>query len=194
MAQRKGERTARRRSSRLQSKQDDARDDQTIDAESDVEHSRNDNNAQVVPKQSVRQENEPRETQREGTTGQQTNQESKLRALLTTDLLRLARHRSWPKTLCPSEVARTIHLPGPLLAEAKVRSWRDLMPTLRDICVELHNLSDQLAENRADNDGAEDIEILQKGFVLPRPLRVDDIRGPIRVRKRQHSTDEQSGE
>lgn len=76
--------------------------------------------------------------------------------------------RVHPKTLCPSEVARA--LSNSELEEAGVSSWREIMPALRSLCFQLRD------------DG--EIEILQKGHVLPDTQAAGETTGPIRIRKK----------
>ncbi len=75
--------------------------------------------------------------------------------------------RAYPKTLCPSEIARS--LSATELEMLEVSSWRDLMPRLREMAFE--------ARDRGD------IEILQRGEIISRDRGLDDVRGPIRIRK-----------
>jgi len=78
-----------------------------------------------------------------------------------------ARHvaqREYPKTLCPSEVARAF----------APSDWRPLMPRLR-----------QMAFEARDRD---EVEILQGGQVIDADRTIDDVKGPIRIRKRQAQT------
>jgi hypothetical protein len=72
-----------------------------------------------------------------------------------------------PKTLCPSEVARA--LSATELSQAGVSSWRELMPSLRALCFQKHR--------------AGELEILQRGEVLPRTQDMESTKGPIRIRK-----------
>lgn len=82
-------------------------------------------------------------------------------------LKKLLDARQYPKTICPSEVARA--LSSSELEALEVKSWRDLMPTIRE---RVFNMRDRGS-----------VEILQKGNVLPSAQSLDDIVGPIRVRK-----------
>ncbi|KPI40491.1 uncharacterized protein AB675_7511 [Cyphellophora attinorum] len=66
-----------------------------------------------------------------------------------------------------------------------LKSWRDLMPLLRQFCVELHNKPDADSETGRGKENM--IEILQKGEVLPRPILLENIRGPIRARLRRRA-------
>lgn len=86
-------------------------------------------------------------------------------------LEQLLQKRQHPKTLCPSEVARA--LSQEQLKEAGVSSWRDLMPYLR-------NLAFQMRDNG-------EVEILQKGNVLPSDQTLEQTTGPIRIRTTQSS-------
>ena len=75
--------------------------------------------------------------------------------------------RSYPKTLCPSEIARS--LSASELHELEVSEWRNLMPQLRSMAFE--------ARDRGD------IEILQRGQVVDRERVMDNVTGPIRIRR-----------
>lgn len=80
---------------------------------------------------------------------------------------RLLSSRQHPKTICPSEVARAHS--NEELTKAGVSQWRDLMPELRKRAFELRDQGQ--------------IEILQKGVVLPTNQGVQETTGPIRLRK-----------
>lgn len=87
--------------------------------------------------------------------------------LLTSHLIRLLSSREYPKTICPSEVARA-------LAAAELKSigashWRDLMPQVRELLWEMCQQGD--------------VEILQQGEVLSSDGELQDIKGPIRARR-----------
>lgn len=75
--------------------------------------------------------------------------------------------RAHPKTLCPSEIARS--LSNSELQQLGVSSWRDLMPRLRQMAFD--------ARERGD------VEILQRGEVILPEEGPDQVRGPIRIRK-----------
>ncbi len=77
--------------------------------------------------------------------------------------------RNHPKTICPSEVPRS--LTASELEALGVTHWRDLMPKLREI---LYDMSQR-----------EEVEILQRGIVIPKTISLHDIKGPIRARKVQ---------
>lgn len=81
-------------------------------------------------------------------------------------LEQLLQKRQHPKTLCPSEVARALSTGE--LKEAGVSSWRDLMPYLRELAFQMR-----------DNG---QLEILQKGEVLPSDQSLEETTGPIRIR------------
>ena len=74
--------------------------------------------------------------------------------------------RAHPKTLCPSEAARA--LSNTELRDSGAQTWRDLMPMLRILCFQLRD------------DG--EVEILQRGHVIPLSTALEDVSGPIRVR------------
>lgn len=89
--------------------------------------------------------------------------------ILTLHLERLLSARAFPKTICPSEVARA-------LDEAELKAsgadhWRELMPQIRDIAYQMSLTAD--------------VEILQKGEPVRSGIALEDIRGPIRVRRTQ---------
>jgi hypothetical protein len=82
---------------------------------------------------------------------------------------RLLASREFPKTLCPSEVARALSRED--LNVAGVSSWRELMPEIRNMVAEMR--------------GRGEVEALQKDAVLTRELGegLVEVRGPIRVRR-----------
>ncbi|TKA72153.1 hypothetical protein B0A55_08362 [Friedmanniomyces simplex] len=89
----------------------------------------------------------------------------------------LARHladflakRQPPKTFCPSEVARA--LTADELRDLGCSEWRDAMPGIR-----------QLAWEWREREQGGGVEILQKGVVLGREVGVEDVRGPVRLRR-----------
>ena len=75
--------------------------------------------------------------------------------------------RDPPKTFCPSEVARALTLDE--LDALGLESWRDAMPVIREV----------VWTRRA----AGECEVLQKGQVLEADVRLEDVKGPIRVRR-----------
>lgn len=92
-------------------------------------------------------------------------------AIIEHHLDRLLSTRQYPKTICPSEVARAFNTAE--LRDSGTSVWRDLMPDIR-----------QKVWERRDRG---EVEILQKGEVLPEDMALGDIKGPIRARKRQCS-------
>ena len=89
-----------------------------------------------------------------------------------SDILRphidhLLSSRDYPKTICPSEVPRA--LTAAELKACGTSDWRSLMPAVRDI---LWNMREK-----------GEVEILQKGSVLPQSIESGDVKGPIRARK-----------
>lgn len=76
--------------------------------------------------------------------------------------------RAPPKTFCPSEVARA--LTADELAEDEFGGWRDAMESVREVAWRFRD------EGRC--------EILQKGVVVESDVRIDDIKGPIRIRRK----------
>lgn len=87
--------------------------------------------------------------------------------VLEPHLQRLLSAREHPKTLCPSEVARTLSKSE--LNDIGASSWRELMPAIRQLVWDL----------RAKGQ----VEVLQKGEVLSDSVALTEVRGPIRVRK-----------
>lgn len=85
---------------------------------------------------------------------------------------RLLASREWPKTICPSEVARAMS--SKELAEAEVSSWRDLMPQLREDVFKLRDEGQ--------------LEVLQKGQILGHEIDAHNVTGPIRVRRKTNTT------
>lgn len=90
-------------------------------------------------------------------------------AVLRTRLQHLASKRAHPKTLCPSEVARSF-TSSELHDDLDTASWRDLMPQLRTLCFTLRD------------EGT--LEILQRGEVIDGGSGEEDVAGPIRIRIR----------
>lgn len=82
----------------------------------------------------------------------------------TIDLF--ANSREFPKTHCPSEVARA--LPQAFIHQSGGETWRDMMPAVRAVVW--------------DRTLTGELEILQKGEVQ-HVASLDDLTGPIRVRK-----------
>jgi hypothetical protein len=80
---------------------------------------------------------------------------------------RLLDNRDYPKTICPSEVARA--LTREELETLDASTWRDTMDDIRAVVWEFREQGE--------------VEIMQKGEVLTDVERVEDIRGPIRVRR-----------
>ena len=79
---------------------------------------------------------------------------------------RLLSSRAYPKTICPSEIARAV--PSRELEALGLANWRDLMPEIRET---LWNMRER-----------GEVEILQKGVVLDK-TQLQDIKGPIRARR-----------
>lgn len=82
-------------------------------------------------------------------------------------LERLLMHRDYPKTICPSEVARSLTTTE--LRQAGVSSWRDTMPLIRSLVWTMRDRGE--------------VEVLQHGQPLVNDTALEDVRGPIRVRK-----------
>lgn len=88
---------------------------------------------------------------------------------LSTHFTEKLSQRAHPKTLCPSEIARS--LSASELQQLGVQEWRDLMPQLRSMAFE--------ARDRGE------IEILQRGEVVDESRGINDVSGPIRIRRCQ---------
>jgi hypothetical protein len=91
------------------------------------------------------------------------------RAIILMHTNRLVSMRNFPKTICPSEVARAFS-PAELQT-LNASSWRDTMDLIREAVWELRR--------------GGHVEILQKGQVLSNEVGLEDVRGPIRVRATQ---------
>ncbi|KAF2875663.1 hypothetical protein BDV95DRAFT_484770 [Massariosphaeria phaeospora] len=78
---------------------------------------------------------------------------------------RLLGSRDWPKTICPSEIARALSKEELDLLNAS--EWRETMDDIREWVWQRRELGE--------------VEVLQKGQVAA-VARLEDIRGPIRVR------------
>lgn len=76
--------------------------------------------------------------------------------------------REPPKTFCPSEVARRLTA-DELQDLGYGKDWRNAMPEIRRLAFEL----------RAQGE----VEVLQKGEVLADDVGLDDVVGPIRLRR-----------
>ncbi|KAF2994714.1 hypothetical protein E8E13_003345 [Curvularia kusanoi] len=90
------------------------------------------------------------------------------RGILLQHTERLLNSRDFPKTICPSEVARA--LSSTELEALHAHDWRATMDDVRGLVWELRE--------------AGEVEVMQKGQVL-NVGSLADITGPIRVRKVQ---------
>ena len=88
--------------------------------------------------------------------------------ILQRHLDRLLETRAHPKTICPSEVARA--LTSAELEEAGASSWRELMADVRHLVWQMRDRGE--------------IEVLQHGEVLGNDVGLEDVKGPVRVRKK----------
>lgn len=79
---------------------------------------------------------------------------------------RLLSSREYPKTICPSEVPRA--LTGSQLKALGASEWRELMPQVREILWDMRQRGQ--------------VEILQKGSLVPDGIALEDLKGPIRAR------------
>ncbi|KAM0798895.1 hypothetical protein BDR22DRAFT_890729 [Usnea florida] len=93
--------------------------------------------------------------------------ESNRREVLKAHIDYLLSSRDYPKTICPSEVPRA--LTAPELKACGASDWRSLMPAVRDILWDMREQGQ--------------VEILQKGVVVPQGVAPDDVKGPLRARK-----------
>lgn len=81
---------------------------------------------------------------------------------------RLISARDYPKTICPSEIARA--LSASELSALDAPDWRATMDHVRELVWELR--------------GQGEVEVLQKGKVLD-VESLSDVKGPMRVRQAQ---------
>ena len=88
------------------------------------------------------------------------------RQIVLSHLNHLLGKREYPKTICPSEIARA--LSSDELSQLGATTWRDTMPDIRTVVWELRD--------------AGEVEICQRGEVLGVDVGVEDVRGPVRVR------------
>ena len=106
-----------------------------------------------------------------------TNSKADAEEIIKAHLDRLLSSRQYPKTICPSEVARALSSDEREMAH--VSEWRELMPTIREVLWKMRSCGE--------------VEILQKGEPLPEGSELQDVKGPIRARKRlQDSSSSQS--
>ncbi|KUJ15814.1 uncharacterized protein LY89DRAFT_587342 [Mollisia scopiformis] len=94
---------------------------------------------------------------------------STIQNILQSHLDRLLQSREYPKTICPSEVARSLTAND--LREAGMGSWRDTMTEIRRLAAAMRS--------------RREIEVLQRGIVLDGELgdNLETVVGPIRLRK-----------
>jgi hypothetical protein len=90
------------------------------------------------------------------------------RDILSKHINRLLSTREFPKTICPSEVARA--LSSAELEALQAHDWRATMDDVRELVWEMREVGE--------------VEVMQKGQVLDVQSLVD-VKGPIRVRKVQ---------
>jgi hypothetical protein len=93
------------------------------------------------------------------------------KTLILTHAERLLDARQYPKTICPSEIARA--LSAPELQSLGVSEWRAAMDAVRQVVWEKRE--------------AGEVEVMQKGEVVD-VESLEDIRGPIRARKIRRCT------
>lgn len=80
---------------------------------------------------------------------------------------RFLNQRQPPKTFCPSEVARSLTTDE--LRDCGADDWRALMPQIRELAWSMRDSGQ--------------CEVLQKGDVLGSEVALEDVRGPIRLRR-----------
>ncbi|GAB1725602.1 hypothetical protein NU195Hw_Modified_14t1 [Hortaea werneckii] len=96
-----------------------------------------------------------------------------VKTILETKLNDFLAAREPPKTFCPSEVARG--LDRQQLLALGYDTWRDAMPSIRELAWEKRTSGE--------------LEIMQKGEILDdRVKSLDDIKGPIRLRRKAIGT------
>ena len=88
---------------------------------------------------------------------------------LTQHLRLFLAKREPPKTFCPSEVARA--LTAEEMQELGFTDWREAMPAVRELAWEMRWRGE--------------CEVLQRGEVVGGEVRVEEVRGPIRLRRRE---------
>lgn len=87
------------------------------------------------------------------------------RTILSRHADRLLSSRAWPKTICPSEIARALSTEE--LCALDASEWRDTMDDVRQMVWEKRE--------------AGEVEVMQKGVVVD-VESLADLRGPIRLR------------
>jgi hypothetical protein len=97
-----------------------------------------------------------------------TNLDEAQQSIILSHASRLLDARQYPKTICPSEIARAFSAPE--LQCLGAAEWRDTMEAVRQVMWEKRE--------------AGEVEVMQRGEVVD-VERLEDIRGPIRVRKVQ---------
>jgi hypothetical protein len=90
------------------------------------------------------------------------------KSLILSHADRLLDARQFPKTICPSEIARAFSAQE--LQSLGAAEWRDTMDVVRQVMWEKKE--------------AGEVEVMQKGEVID-VESLGDIRGPIRVRRVQ---------
>ena len=87
--------------------------------------------------------------------------------ILEQHLLDFLAKRHPPKTFCPSEVARA--LTAQELQSLGFVEWRETMPAIRELAWEMRERGE--------------LEVTQKGVALGMEVGVEDVVGPIRIRR-----------
>ncbi|KAK5129834.1 hypothetical protein LTR08_002771 [Meristemomyces frigidus] len=88
-------------------------------------------------------------------------------AILDGHLKDFLAKRQPPKTFCPSEVARA--LTAQELQSLGFAEWRSAMPAIRELAWEMRERGE--------------LEVTQKGVALGVDVGVEDVVGPIRIRR-----------
>ncbi|KAF1918956.1 hypothetical protein BDU57DRAFT_440529 [Ampelomyces quisqualis] len=96
----------------------------------------------------------------------QPSLDAKKKGIILSHAERLLDARQFPKTICPSEIARAFSAAE--LQTLGASEWRDTMDTVRQVMWEKRE--------------AGEVEVMQKGVVIEVD-RLEDVRGPIRVRR-----------
>ncbi|KAL8800401.1 MAG: hypothetical protein Q9182_005203 [Xanthomendoza sp. 2 TL-2023] len=92
--------------------------------------------------------------------------DSNITDIIIEKLLAKLQTRQYPKTICPSEIPRAFSKPE--LTAMGFSDWRDMMPPVRAMLFDMRSKGQ--------------VEILQKGEVIPSAMTLEAIHGPIRAR------------
>lgn len=89
-------------------------------------------------------------------------------SIIAEHMHKLLSSRTPPKTFCPSEVARA--MTSAELKTLDLADWRAAMDPIRSLAWRMRD--------------AGELEVLQKGNVLDDNVRLEDVTGPIRLRRK----------